>query len=339
RQVQKLMTTLPDRFRIKITSLESFQRIQNLSIDDLLSELFTFEINHGFDLMRVSKGKGLALNAKVRAAVAEEKEESDEESFDADEITKALTVLTKNVSKLKKFHKKMFQGNKPFEGGRNLIQKIGGKRSDMQLNKFQNANQGVEKDQCRECKGFGHLQKECPNFKKKNRTYKATWSDYNDDKDEESEKIEYSHYSNDSAKCLLNEYNYFTSSVNLTDVESDAGSYANNLRDAESDEFLTQLLRILSTKIKKGKMKLMEHRSTEHEKEIIYLKDELQKMRVMTVDLNEKLIKSDLHIGKQDKNLNRCFAKLALVEHGDKLNKHASDEQNFTIESLRNELF
>ncbi|CAA0840138.1 Unknown protein, partial [Striga hermonthica] len=133
RQVQKLMRTLPDRFGIKITPPESFQRIHKLGIDDLLSELRTFEINHGFDSMRISKGKGLALKAKVRTAVAED-DESDEESFDADEITKALTVLTKNVSKLKKFQRKRFQGNRSFEGGRNQIQQFGEKRSGMQLN-------------------------------------------------------------------------------------------------------------------------------------------------------------------------------------------------------------
>ncbi|CAA0832638.1 Unknown protein, partial [Striga hermonthica] len=186
RQVQKLMRTLPDRFGIKITALESFQRIQKLGIDDLLSELRTFKINHGFDSMRISKGKRLALKAK-------------------------------NVSKLKKFQKKRFQGNKSFEGGRNQIQQFGERRSGMQLNKFQNANQGVKKDQCRECKGFGHFQKECPNFKKKNKTFKATWSDSSDDEEEESEMTENSNYSNNSAKFLLNEYNYFTSSVHLND--------------------------------------------------------------------------------------------------------------------------
>ncbi|CAA0819381.1 Unknown protein, partial [Striga hermonthica] len=216
RQVQKLMRTLPDRFGIKITALQRFQRIQKLGIDDLLSELRTFEINHGFDSMRISKGKGLALKAKVRTSVAED-EESDEESFDPDETTKALTVLTNNVSKLKKFQKKRFQGNKSFESGRNQLQQFGEKRSSMQLSKSQNLNQGVEKDQCRECRGFGHFQKECPNFKKKNKTFKATWSDSSDDEEGESEKTENSNYSNNSAKCLLNEYNCFTSSVHLPD--------------------------------------------------------------------------------------------------------------------------
>ncbi|CAA0841306.1 Unknown protein, partial [Striga hermonthica] len=79
------------------------------------------------------------------------------------------------------------------------------------------SNQGVEKDQCRECKGFGHFQKECPNFKKKNKTFKTTWSDSSDDEEEESENTENSNYSNNFSKCLLNEYNCFTSSVHLTD--------------------------------------------------------------------------------------------------------------------------
>ncbi|CAA0813882.1 Unknown protein, partial [Striga hermonthica] len=77
-----------------------------------------------------------------------------------------------------------------FDGGRNQIQQFREKRFGMQLNKFQNSNQGVEKDQCRKCKGFGHFQKECPNFKKKNKTFKATWSDSSDDEEEESENTE-----------------------------------------------------------------------------------------------------------------------------------------------------
>ncbi|CAA0805962.1 Unknown protein, partial [Striga hermonthica] len=217
----KLMRTLPDRFGIKITALESFQRIQKLGIDDLLSELRTFEINHGFDSMRISKGKGLTLKAKVRTAVAED-EESDEESFDANEITKALTFLTKNASKLKKLQKIRFQGNKPSKGGKNTSQQLGERGSIVQQYKVQNIDQRVERDQCRECKGFGHFQKECPNFKRKNNVYKATWSDCSDEEDEEYEKTENSHYSNNFVKCFLSEYNCFTSSVHLTDIESDA---------------------------------------------------------------------------------------------------------------------
>ncbi|CAA0817652.1 Unknown protein, partial [Striga hermonthica] len=338
RQVQKLMRTLPDRFGIKITTLESFQRIQKLGICDLLSKLRTFEINHSFESMRISKGKGLALKAKVRTTVAKD-DESHEESFDPDEITKALTVLTKGV-----FGPLKVVGTK--------IQQFRKMRSGMQLNKFWNSNQGVEKDQCRECKGFGHFQKECPNLKKKNNTFKATWSDSSDDEEEESEKTENSNYLNNFAKWLLNEYNCFTSPVHLTDVESDAGSYAKDLSDVDSDEFsdpaaenlvlhkyaiekcikAAEIIKKYQTQ--KLKMKAMERKSAEREKEIVYLRDELQKMRILTVDLSEKIIKSDLHIGKQDKDLNSCFAKLALVEHGDKLNKQASEEQNFTIESL-----
>ncbi|CAA0835054.1 Unknown protein, partial [Striga hermonthica] len=173
RQVQKSMRTLPDRFGIKITALESFQKIQKLGIDDLLGELRTFEINHGFDSMKIGKGKGLALIAKVHTLVLEE-EDSDDESFNAEEIMKALAFLNKNASKLKKLQKIRFQGNKPSEGGKNTSQQLGERGSSVQQYKVQIIDQGVERDQCRECKGFGHFQKECPNFTRKNKTYRAT---------------------------------------------------------------------------------------------------------------------------------------------------------------------
>ncbi|CAA0823355.1 Unknown protein, partial [Striga hermonthica] len=47
-------------------------------------------------------------------------------------------------------------------------------------------SQRVEKDQCRECRGFGHFQYECANLKKKNKSLKATWEDSDEEGTDES---------------------------------------------------------------------------------------------------------------------------------------------------------
>ncbi|CAA0832987.1 Unknown protein, partial [Striga hermonthica] len=164
-----IMRTVVPRFREKITALESFQRVASLDVDELLGELRTFEINNNYDKV---KSKGLAL----KAAVVEEREESDDDEgplADDSELKEALTLIARNYGKMsQRLYKNKFAGKKENSFSKNVVQD---KKSSMPLSKSD--SQRVEKDQCRECRGFGHFQYECANLKKKNKSLKATWED------------------------------------------------------------------------------------------------------------------------------------------------------------------
>ncbi|CAA0832659.1 Unknown protein, partial [Striga hermonthica] len=174
RQVQKIMRTVVPRFGEKITALESFQRVASLDVDELLGELRTFEINNNYDKV---KSKGLAL----KAAVVEEREESDDDEgplADDSELKEALALIARNYGKMsQRLYKNKFAGKKRNNFNKNVVQD---KKSSMLLSKFD--SQRVEKDQCRECRGFGHFQYECASLKKKNKSLKATW-EFSDEQD------------------------------------------------------------------------------------------------------------------------------------------------------------
>ncbi|CAA0837767.1 Unknown protein, partial [Striga hermonthica] len=168
RQVQKIMRTIVLRLREKITALESFQRVAPLDVE-LLGELRTFEINNNYDKVT---SKGLAL----KAAVVEEREESNDDEgplADDSELKEALALIARNYGKMsQRLYKNKFAGKKGNNFNKNVVQD---KKTSMPL--LKSDSQRVEKDQCRECRGFGHFQYMCANLKEKNKSLKATWED------------------------------------------------------------------------------------------------------------------------------------------------------------------
>jgi hypothetical protein len=89
--IQKILRSLPERFRIKVTTIEESKDLEEMKIEELVGSLQTYELS----LPPVKKLKNIALKASKKKLEA-----SSEDDFeDAD---KALAMLAKNFRRLMK---------------------------------------------------------------------------------------------------------------------------------------------------------------------------------------------------------------------------------------------
>ena len=120
------------------------------------------------------KSKNLALKGiEEEIEDSEDKEESEDEDDDEDE-DEDLTFITDEIIQLLRFRKKD-QGKTP--------------RKPKSSRNGKNEKPFI---QCHECKGFGHMRIECPNYLMKEKTKEskdkglvATWSDIENDSSDE----------------------------------------------------------------------------------------------------------------------------------------------------------
>ncbi|XP_019192764.1 PREDICTED: uncharacterized protein LOC109187072 [Ipomoea nil] len=166
RLVKKVLRSLPERFMIKVTAIQENKDLNTYKLSDLMGNLQTYE----FEILQKGKNndKGIALQSKQKNSP----------EIDTETMEQSIALLTKNFNRvLKKFNKfrsksaSINQGN--FPTGQN--QSISKGRESLKP-------EGI---QCYECKGFGHIQSECPTyFKRKNKTYVATLSDDSDSEED-----------------------------------------------------------------------------------------------------------------------------------------------------------
>ena len=139
--------------------------INQIPLTELVGNLQTYEMGLGL-MGKGGKSKNLALKG-----IEEEIEDSEDEDDDEDED---LTFITDEIIKLLQFRKK--------DKGK-LSRKSKSSR------KAKNEKPLI---QCHECKGFGHMRIECPNYLMKEKTKEskdkglvATWSDTENDSSDE----------------------------------------------------------------------------------------------------------------------------------------------------------
>jgi len=99
--IRKILRSLPERFRIKVTTIEESKDLEEMKIEELVGSLQTYE----YSLPPVRKVKTIALNAS-KASKKKSRVSFDEDS-DIDED--AVAMLAKNfelVMKNNKFKKK-----------------------------------------------------------------------------------------------------------------------------------------------------------------------------------------------------------------------------------------
>ena len=103
-----------------------------------------------------------------------------------EDFNKSVALLTKNFGKsIKKLNKQIkgtSQSRKAHTKSFNFS-KFSRNTDENMVGKFK--SKGIE---CKECGGFGHIQAECTNTKKKNLPYIMTWSEdeYEDDREAEN---------------------------------------------------------------------------------------------------------------------------------------------------------
>ena len=143
--------------------------IDQIPLTELVGNFQTYEM--GLSLMgKGGKSKNLALKG-IEEEIEDSENEDEDEDDDEDED---LSFIIDEIIKLLQFRKKD-KGKPP--------------RKSKSLRKGKNEKPLI---QCHECKGFGHIRIECPNYLMKEKTKKsedkglvATWSDTKNDSSDE----------------------------------------------------------------------------------------------------------------------------------------------------------
>ena len=160
--VRKILRSLPESFRAKVTTIEESKDLDKIKVQELIGSLQTYELS----LPTQRKSKSLALktiNERVEA----------HNSSDEDVIEKDVAYLAKNFRKFLKFK----NSGKFDDKGKFTSSKKEKKDFKKRDGKESQSNQGVT---CFECNGHDHFKKECPNYlRSKGKAYATTLSDSN----------------------------------------------------------------------------------------------------------------------------------------------------------------
>ncbi|KAJ9685236.1 hypothetical protein PVL29_017313 [Vitis rotundifolia] len=200
--VRKILRSLPERFRAKVTAIEESKDVDSLKIDELVDSLQTFEMT----LVSPRKAKGIALKAIKEESLSSESE--DDEKMSEGELTR----FAKKFKKYMKFRKTKKESND-------------GKKWRNSIGKEKKMEKGVKKElkiECFKCGGKGHYAFECPSKKKDKKAMQVTWSDSESNQSSEKE-------SNGSEECT--NFIAFAASVNEEPLLKEASSESSDSND------------------------------------------------------------------------------------------------------------
>ncbi|KAF5462373.1 hypothetical protein F2P56_018390, partial [Juglans regia] len=213
RIVRKVLRSLPERFRPKVTAIEESKDLDSMRIEELVGSLQTYEHTLPVD----KKHKSIALNT-----IREESNESSDESAMSD---REIAFYAKKFRKMfvARNNKNQRPEKKKFERY-NRGSSSGNKERSTEKYTKANKDKVQSKVQCHECHGFGHIRLECANYKKaKERAKIASLSESESESSESSD--------NSTPKGNLN-YMAFTASVSsksqCSESVSDDGSISGN---------------------------------------------------------------------------------------------------------------
>jgi hypothetical protein len=133
--IKKILRSLPERFRIKVTTIEESKDLKSMKIEELVGSLQT----HEYSLPPVKKVKAIALKASKKKSRVSSDEVSNNEEEDA------VAMLAKNFSRLMKndkFKKKFTE----------RLRKVPKEAEPEEAGK-----KDPRGPQYFECSGFGHL--------------------------------------------------------------------------------------------------------------------------------------------------------------------------------------
>ncbi|KAG2667762.1 hypothetical protein I3760_15G130800 [Carya illinoinensis] len=210
RVVRKILRSLPERFRPKVTAIEESKDLDAIKVEELVGSLQTYESS----LPQTRKGKSIAL----KTIEENYKNISDEESLNDEEI--ALLA--------RKFRKFMF--NK--ESGKQKQRKNVFAKKNETENWKKEKTEKKDKVQCHECSGYGHIRVECPNFKKnKGKALNVTLSDSSDSENSSSDDEK----SFMAFSTIVNDF----PDITLTKSESSCEYSDSNVSVVEADQELS----------------------------------------------------------------------------------------------------
>jgi hypothetical protein len=165
--IQKILRSLPERFRIKVTTIEESKDLEEMKIKELVGSLQTYELS----LPPVKKLKTIALKASKKKVEASSEDDSEDEE-------KAVAMLAKNFRRLMKDDR--------FK--KNFFEKV--KKPLREAEPEEEEKKDPRVPRCFECSGFGHIRADCGNLKKgKGKAYNVTLSDESEEDAPESKKF------------------------------------------------------------------------------------------------------------------------------------------------------
>jgi hypothetical protein len=165
--IRKILRSFPERFRIKVTTIEESKDLEEMKIGELVGSLQTYELS----LPLVKKLKTIALKASKKQVEA-----SSEEDFMEEE--KAVALLAKNFRRLMRDNR--FKNK--------FSEKV--KKAPREADPKEEEKKDPRGPRCFECSGFGHIRADCQNLKKgKGKAYNVTLNDESEEEAPESEKF------------------------------------------------------------------------------------------------------------------------------------------------------
>ncbi|KAG9453129.1 hypothetical protein H6P81_006033 [Aristolochia fimbriata] len=174
RLVKKVLRSLSSKFKMKRISLEENRSLNDMTLDELIGSLKTFEMNEeSSDSVRVNKRESVTLQTLASNEVTQSTQESDTLTITLTGLDAKVSLLAKGLNKFIRKSKK-----KNFSLGE-------GKQSGVS---FDSANRS-KVITCYECGGRGHIQSECPTYLTKKKSFVAVWSD--DSSTSEDEEYNY----------------------------------------------------------------------------------------------------------------------------------------------------
>jgi hypothetical protein len=165
--IRKILRSLPERFRIKVTTIEESKDLEEMKIEELVGSLQTYELS----LPPVKKLKTIVLKASKKKVEASSEDDSEDEE-------KVVAMLAKNFRRLMKddWFKKKFS------------EKV--KKPLREAEPEEEEKKDPRGPRCFECSGFGHIRADCRNLNKgKGKAYNVTLSDESEEEAPESEKF------------------------------------------------------------------------------------------------------------------------------------------------------
>jgi hypothetical protein len=153
--IWKIIRSLPEHFRIKVTTIEERKDLEEMKIEELVGSLQTYELS----LPPVKKVKTIALKASKKKAKVSSEEDSDNEEDVMAMLAKNFGRLIKNDKFKKKFSERLKKAPRESESKEAEKKDLRGPR-------------------CFEWSGFGHIQADCGNLKQgKGKAYNVPLSD------------------------------------------------------------------------------------------------------------------------------------------------------------------
>ncbi|XP_022841852.1 uncharacterized protein LOC111365529 [Olea europaea var. sylvestris] len=149
--VRKVLRSLPERFRPKVTAIEESKDLDEVKIEELVGSLQTYELT----LSQHKKGKSIALKSNKKGEL------SDTELLRDEEIAYFV----------KKFQKVLKNRRKPQDRKNGAPSRFTKDKIEKDNNKGSSEKPRLVR--CHECQGIGHYRNECPSYKKNQRKGKG----------------------------------------------------------------------------------------------------------------------------------------------------------------------